>query len=382
VVAGESDALVAVRIASVGDRAHAAWAEGLRVHLPASVLERAGWHRLIGAAGALNVPAGPTSISGNDVARLRERRAFTDRRPISARLPIGYHVVPGWIRALIASAIGRSNRHRVDRWASFPAWPIDLSADVLNDLRDGADAIDAGPRPTPVVITHDIDSPEGLTNLTESFLSIEEAVGARSTNYIVPCAWRVDDARVRDVIARGHEVGVHGFDHSNTTPFAAGEERARRLDAARGFADRYGAAGYRAPSLLRTRPLIRDVGARYRYDSSIPTTGGLFPTPNNGCATARPFFIENTLELPVTLPRDGTLRFLGYTPDEIVRVWTECADLVARARGVVVLLTHCERRFSGRAPMLAAYRRFVEYLREQSDRFAFSTAARVASGIT
>jgi peptidoglycan/xylan/chitin deacetylase (PgdA/CDA1 family) len=382
VVAAETDALVAVRIASVGGRARAAWAEGLRVHLPSAVLERSGWHRLIGAAGDLNVPAGPTSITDNDVAHLRERRAFTDRRPISARLPIRYHVVPGRIRAIIASAIGRSNRHRVDRWASFPAWPIDLSADALNDLRDGADAIDVGPRPTPVVITHDIDSPEGLTNLTESFLSIEEAVGARSTNYIVPCAWRVDDARVREVIARGHEVGVHGFDHSNTTPFAAGEERARRLDAARAFADRYGAAGYRAPSLLRTRPLIRDVGARYRYDSSIPTTGGLFPTPNNGCATARPFVIENTVELPVTLPRDGTLRFLGYTPDEIVRVWTECADLVARARGVVVLLTHCERRFSGRAPMLAAYRRFVEYLREHSDRFAFSTAARVAAGTT
>ena len=314
------------------------------------------------------------------MARLRECRAFTEYPPISARLPVGYHAVPARIRTLIASAIGRWNRHRVDRWASFPAWPIDLSADVLDDLRDDAQSNDRSARPAPVVITHDIDSPEGLANLTGPFLSLEEAVGARSTSYIVPCAWRVDDGRVREAIARGHEVGVHGFDHSNTTPFAAAIERARRLDAARGFADRYGAIGYRAPSLLRTRGLLQDIGVRYRYDSSIPTTGGLFPTPNNGCATARPFLVERTLELPVTLPRDGTLRFLGYTPDEIVRIWTDCAELVARARGVVVLLTHCERRFSGEARMLAAYRRFLEYLRDHSDRFAFSTPSRVIAG--
>jgi len=88
-------------------------------------------------------------------------------------------------------------------------------------------------------------------------------------------------------------------------------------DRARGFVERYTATGYRAPSLLRTRPLLRDLGPRFRYDSSIPTAGGLFPTPNNGCATARPFRIEDILELPITLPRDGTLRFLGFSPDEV-----------------------------------------------------------------
>ena len=48
-----------------------------------------------------------------------------------------------------------------------------------------------------------------------------------------------------EIAARGHRVGVHGYDHSNTTPFADAGERARRLDAARPFAERYGATGYR-----------------------------------------------------------------------------------------------------------------------------------------
>jgi hypothetical protein len=84
----------------------------------------------------------------------------------------------------------------------------------------------------------------------------------------------------------------------------------------------------------------------------------------------------------VTLPRDGSLRFLGYAPDEIVRFWIECADLVARARGAVVLLTHCERRFSGGPGMLDAYRRFLDHVRARADRFEFSSPTRVLAEAT
>jgi peptidoglycan/xylan/chitin deacetylase (PgdA/CDA1 family) len=376
------DPLVPVRIAFAGNRPRAGWAEGLRVHLPASLLERAGWHRALRPDGVLEIPDGPAPVTTDDVACVREQRAFTDRRPLSARLPVSYRIVPGRARAIIASAIGRWNRRHVDRWAAFPGWPIDLSADVLDDLRDGA----ASPGPpalrAPVLLTHDIDSPEGLTNLVAGFLPLEEAVGARSTSYVVPCAWRLDHGLIGDVIARGHEVGVHGYDHSNTTPFAAADTRARRLDGARSFAERYRASGYRAPSLLRTRALLRDVGRRYRYDSSIPTSGGLFPTANNGCASARPFLVEGTVELPVTLPRDGTLKFLGYGPDDMLEMWIDCAELVARSRGIVVLLTHCEQRFSGHRRALDAYRRFLECLRDRSDRFTFSTPGRVLEAAT
>jgi len=382
VVAGEPDPLVAARIVSVGGRPRAAWAEGLRVRLPASLLDRSGWRRGLAPSGDLTIPSEPASITAGDIANLRERRAFTDVPPVSARLPVNYRVVPGWARAVVASAIGRRNRKRVDRWAAFPQWPIDLSTDVLEDLSDVPRHADHSARRAPVIVTHDIDSPEGLLNLVSRFLPLEESVGARSTNYIVPCAWRVEHALVGEVVSRGHGVGVHGYDHSNTTPFAAPAERIRRLDAARGFAERYAATGYRAPSLLRTRPLLRDLGPRFRYDSSIPTAGGLFPTPNNGCATARPFRIEDILELPITLPRDGTLRFLGFSPDEVLRIWMECADLIARSRGAVVLLTHCERRFSGQAGMFGAYRRFLEYVRDRHDLFVFSNPSSVLAGVS
>jgi len=196
----------------------------------------------------------------------------------------------------------------------------------------------------------------------------------------VPCAWDVDEGLASEITARGHEIGVHGYDHSNRTPFAADDERIGRLDAALLFAKRHGSIGYRAPSLLRTRALLRDLAGRYHYDSSIPTSGGLFPVPNNGCATARPFTVEGIRELPLTMPRDGSLRFLGYAPDEVLKLWIDCADLIASSGGVIVLLTHCERRFSGDEGMFNAYCRFLEHISVQPSRFVFQRATDVVDG--
>ncbi len=195
----------------------------------------------------------------------------------------------------------------------------------------------------------------------------------------MPCDWPIDHGLLGEVRARGHEVGVHGYDHSNLTPFCDAQRRRERLAAAADLIARYDVIGYRAPSLVRTRALLEDLRAHYRYDSSVPTSGGRFPVPNNGCASARPFRIGGLLELPLTLPRDGSLRFLGHGPDAILALWKECADRIRRSRGVVSLLTHCEARFSGNPAMLDAYRRFLEHLAED-DRFRFVTADVLVAG--
>jgi hypothetical protein len=119
--------------------------------------------------------------------------------------------------------------------------------------------------------------------------------------------------------------------------------------------------------------LLEDLSAFYRYDSSIPTSGGRFPVPNNGCASARPFVLGKIMEIPLSLPRDGSLRFLGLAPEAILDMWKRCADLIRRSRGLVSLLTHCEARFSGNPAMLDVYRRFLEYLHEDG-RYRFTTA--------
>jgi len=364
---------VSVRVVDTGGRAALAWSEGMRVKLPRALLERIGWLASVDERGDLAMPSGQVRVTAQDVDQLRSHAAFTDVPPAASRLPISYQRVPAWLRSAVASFIGRRQRTREDAWAQFPGWPIDLSADLVADLA-GLPRDDRGGR-TPVLLTHDIDSPEGLRNLVDAFLPLEEAAGARSANYIVPCAWPPDPALVGEARGRGHEIGVHGYDHRNRTPFAADDERRARLDGARAFAERYGAVGYRAPSLLRTRALVRDLASRYRYDSSMPTSGGPFPVPNNGCATARPFQIEGITEIPLTLPRDGSLRFLGYSAREILRLWIDTAETIARSGGIVVLLTHCEARFSGGPAMRDAYAAFVAHVASSPARFAFTTPA-------
>ena len=367
------DGLVRLRVQDVGPHTAARWAEGIDITLPEFVASALPIEADARARGDLVMSASAQADVGT-VDTVRSLRAFTEDPPVSSRTPVSYRKVPGWMRSVIARAVGRAKRRRQNEWARFPQWPLDLSADAVADLA-------AVPRPrypdhrTPVLLSHDIDSPEGLRNLVTSFLPLEEAAGARSSNYVVPCGYAIDHALLGTVQSRAHEVGIHGFDHANRTPFSTDDERKRRLDGARALAERYGAIGYRAPSLLRTRVLLRDLSSRYRYDSSIPTSGGLFPVPNNGCASARPFTIEGITEIPISMPRDGSLRFLGYSPSEISDLWIECAERIARSGGIVTLLTHCERRFSGNAAMLESYRRFLAFVSERQDRYRWSMPA-------
>jgi peptidoglycan/xylan/chitin deacetylase (PgdA/CDA1 family) len=347
--------------------------------LPASAWHRSGLARYLRGDGTLRLPPGFAGGDAGLAEAVRLHAAFPGGRPLSARLPVSYVRVPPWVRDLVAAGIGRWKRYSVGHWASFPQWPLDLSADFVADAMRGGPPLGAG-RPTPVLLTHDLDSAEGLANLVDHFLDLEEAVGARSTSYVVPCAWPLDRGRLDEAARRGHAVGIHGYDHSNRTAFAGPEERRRRLDAARPLIERYGPTGYRAPSLLRTPELLHDLARLYAYDSSIPTSGGLFPVPNNGCATARPFRVEGIAEIPLSLPRDGSLRFLGHSPRQIANLWINTADTIARSGGVVVLLTHCERRFSGNAAMRDAYRRFLEHV-ASAPRFCWGTPSDVLTRV-
>jgi peptidoglycan/xylan/chitin deacetylase (PgdA/CDA1 family) len=332
------------------------WADGMEMTLPASIVDG---------------PDPPPAAMAGLAEAHRLRAAFTEGAPWTSRSPLPYTVIPGRMRSLIASALGRLKRHAIDRWASFPRFPLDLSADFLADLAGLPPSPYAG-GPVPIVLTHDLDSREGLRNLVRSFLDIEEAAGARSSNYVVPAAWPIDHGLLAEVRARGHELGIHGYDHSSRTAFLDAEARRSRLERARPLIERYEMIGYRSPSLWRTRALLGDLARYYRYDSSIPTSGGPFPAPNNGCASARPFEVEGIAELPISLPRDGSLRMLGYEPERILTTWQECARRIADSGGVVCLLTHCEDRFSGNARMREIYRRFLDWA-GSSGRFIWST---------
>jgi len=351
------------------------WAEGMQFTLTRDIYEKIILSNPVDADAKINLKNPVQNIPASDARLMRLRKVFTLAKPATSRFPISYQNVPPWLRSLVASTWAYFQRRKVNLWAVFPQWPLDLSADFVADLAEADKAVCDGGR-APVILTHDIDSPEGMRNYVDLFMEHEIRHGARSTCFVVPSAWDIDFRLVDTIVENGNEIGIHGYDHSNRTAFAETGEMRRRLDAARPLIERYGITGYRAPSLLRTRELMRELSKIYRYDSSIPTSGGLFPTPNNGCATARPFVIEGVAELPLSLPRDGMLRFLGHSPRGILELWIRCAETIADSGGVIVLLTHCERRFSGNAAMLDAYRDFLEYV-GSSEKYEWSTPEKV-----
>jgi len=55
-----------------------------------------------------------TNISRTTTSNQAGAYTFTNTPPVSARLPVSYQRVPGWLRAAIASALGRWKRRSVD----------------------------------------------------------------------------------------------------------------------------------------------------------------------------------------------------------------------------------------------------------------------------
>jgi hypothetical protein len=143
--------------------------------------------------------------------------------------------------------------------------------------------------------------------------------------------------------------------------------------------ERYEIKGYRSPSLLRTRKLLQGLSGVFTYDSSISTSGGLFPVPNNGCATARIFECEGIDEIPLSLPSDAKLFLLGYKPHEIIKLWIDCAERISQSGGIVVFLIHSDRYFFGKKTMFPLYPEFLQHFRNDA-RFTFKTCEELLTG--
>ncbi len=163
--------------------------------------------------------------------------------------------------------------------------------------------------------------------------------------------------------ARGHEIGVHGYDHSNRTPFADAGERGRSA--------RCGAAVWRSPwrDRLSGAVVAAHAGAAARSRAALslrqqhpdrrrPVSNSEQRLRDGSAVCDRRH--HRTADVAATRWDAAVSRATGPTKS------FDCGSSAPRSSpghgGVVVLLTHCERRFSGNPPLLGAYRRFLEYV--------------------
>jgi hypothetical protein len=272
------------------------------------------------------------------------------RRPLYSRFPALYFRTP----ALVRSA---ARRLRAGRQGDARA--------LVRRYLAFLERFPAGDgRPVPVLLTHDVDTAEGLAALP-NLLALEESLGLTSLVFLVTHRYPLDRGALERWHARGHRFGVHDTTHDNTLaylPAAAIEARIRAAQAALGPLD---TGAFRAPAFLRTPALYAGLAGCVRVDLSSNDAALVWPHPGDGLGSPFPVRYRRTVCAPTTLPRDGELAALGLEGEAALDLWRAKAEALARVGAPVVMLTHPDPTFLDTSARLETYRRFLRWLRER-----------------
>jgi len=298
-------------------------------------------------------------------ALLTERYLHAETGATSARLKAAARKTYYRLRPLLPRRAQLTMRRaftRVQRRQSFPAWPVETALDDLQRelLRLATEAAGEpvpwiSPWPTPytwtLVLTHDVETAVGYADI-DRVCRLEELYGYRSSWNLVPRRdYSVDDERVADLQRRGWEVGVHGLHHDGRD-LESEQLLKERLPEMRHWAERWHAPGFRSPATQRAWELMPQLG--FDYDSSYPDTDPFEPQ-GGGCCSWFPFWNDDLVELPITLPQDHTL--FAILGEEDARVWLHKARVLRDRGGMALLDTHPDYLLEETAD--SAYRDFL-----------------------
>jgi peptidoglycan/xylan/chitin deacetylase (PgdA/CDA1 family) len=269
-------------------------------------------------------------------------------------------------RPLIPRSVQLAMRRRfrtVQERATFPAWPAEpslhrfylLMLRLLGQVRgEPVPYIGAWPagKAWALVLTHDVERIGGY-RFVDTVAALERRVDVRSAWFFVPERdYRVEEEMLERLRGDGFEIGLHGLRHDGRDLEPATFER--RLPEMRRYADQWGATGFRSPATHRDWELLPRLGVD--YDSSYSDVARYEPQPGGSCSLW-PFFIDDLVELPITMPMDHTVFEILGEVDE--RLWVEKAEWLRDRGGMALLLTHPDYlTVPGR---LEAYERFLKW---------------------
>ncbi|HEY7455838.1 MAG TPA: hypothetical protein VH703_01075 [Solirubrobacterales bacterium] len=256
------------------------------------------------------------------------------------------------------------------RRTEFPRWPVEpLLVERRRDaLRDELERRGAERLPTlaswpdgrrcAAILTHDVEGPAGVANVGK-VVEIERRHGFASSWNFVAEWYPIPDGLFDSVRAAGGEIGLHAIKHDGRLF----ESRARfesELPAIHRYLDEWGAVGFRSPATHRNPAWMPELGAL--YDSSFPDTDPFEPQPG-GCCSILPFFLGETVELPITLVQDHTL--WEILREQTIELWTEKCDWIVANGGLINPIVHPD--YLDTPARLRMYEEFLEYLAAQRD---------------
>lgn len=312
----------------------------------------------------------PFSLAEAYTNYVEERWRTTGRqRALSERQLALFYGVKRFIPRRL-QLVARRGLVRLQQDPEFPRWPFDESVTRLVRFYAKCLLAAAGTDELPfrwfwphghhaaLVLTHDVESAKGL-RLAIEIADLEEERELRSSFNIVAGWYPIDWGIVRELSARGFELGVHGVYHDRSlfSSRAAFEEQQPTL---RRMAAELGAVGFRSPATHRVVDWLSELP--FAYDCSMPHSDPYEPQPG-GCCTVWPFFLGDVVELPYTLPQDHTL--LTLLGKRSVAVWRAQLERIEAEYGIVQLLTHPDPGYLGDAGKRALYREFLELVRDR-----------------
>lgn len=314
------------------------------------------------------VPPHPADASFEPEDFLLERYAQHGESQ-SALMRAYYGVKPLLPRRLQIAMRRRHAARRARR--EFPAWPIEsLLVDHQHEVfrrtleESGAAQVPfVGYWPDghrfAAIVSHDVEGPEGIANIPR-VLEIERRHGIVSCWNFCAEWYEIPAGTFETVRAAGCEVGLHGILHDgklfrDRASFEANLPKIHR------YLERWGAVGFRSPATHRNPNWMPELGCL--YDGSFPDTDPFEPQAG-GCCSIFPYFIEDLVELPITLVQDHTL--WEILDDESIDRWTEKSEWIAANHGLVQLLVHPDYLLSD--ARLELYDSFLGWLSDLANR--------------
>lgn len=356
----------------------AVWGEVVAVQCLRDALPEGTWKPVMAVTNADGLEVGSVlERDGGDVALpfdpdvcirnlLHERYLGPAGQSLRPSRRLYYRLRPAMPRGLQIRLRRAFTRHQ--RRSGFPGWPADSTLGDFEALVIGLLQRVLGAMPPEIhawpggsewalVLTHDVERAPGYA-FVRGLARREAELGFRSAFFFVPERdYRVEEPLVEELRAAGFEVGLHGLRHDGAD-IATGT-LAERLPAMRRYAEAWGATGFRSPATHRSVTTIPALG--FDYDSSYSDTAPYEPQPGGTCALL-PYFLEETVELPITMPMDHTLFEILREAD--AARWIQKAQWIRERGGMALLLTHPDYLLEPR--VMRAYEEFLAWVSRDS----------------
>jgi hypothetical protein len=263
-------------------------------------------------------------------------------------------LVPRWLQI-------QCRRYYIHQKYSLHAknWPIDHNAGNPPEGWSGW----PGGKKFALVLTHDVESAEGLNNCYP-LAEIEKRLGFRSSFGFVPGDYDVPVALRQYLMDHDFEIVIHGLYHYNN-PFRSESVFRKQSIEINRYLKEWGAVGFRSPSMYHDLEMLHHLDIE--YDASTFDTDPFEPQPD-GMRTIFPFWVSNQdpqkgyVELPYTLPQDFLLFILRQ--EKNIDTWKKKLDWIADHGGMALFITHPNYMNFNKNPSFEEYpaRWYVEFL--------------------